>query len=162
SGPAPPNATSASPRGSTPRSTDTARRARTMLAFTTASTPSAVTPARSRAAAAARRSSTSPENGASTGIRPATRLASVTVGRSPPPVEHRPGERRVDRDPPGHEVGVGDRRPLPAPPVAGGARVGARALGADDERPAGVDAGDRAAAGADRVDVERREAHRVP
>ena len=56
-----------------------------------------------------------------------------------------------------HEVGVGDGRLRAAAAVAGGPGRGARALRADAQQPAVVDARDRAAAGADRVDVDRRQ-----
>ncbi len=60
---------------------------------------------------------------------------------------------------PEQQVRVGDRRPLPAAPIAGGAGLGARRGRADAQRAAGVAPGDRAAAGADRVDVERGQRH---
>ena len=89
SGPAPPNASSATARGSTPYSTVTTRTARAIAASTTATTPSAVTPARSSAARAAATSS-----------RP------------------RPGSSARRRDAAQHQVGVGDGRRRAAEPVA--------------------------------------------
>ena len=59
------------------------------------------------------------------------------------------------------EVGVGDRRLGAAAPVAGRTRVGARAARTDAQRAAGVAPADRAAAGADRVDVEHRQGERA-
>ena len=132
SGPAPPNATSARSRASTPRSTVTTRTARSMAASTTATTPSAVTRSRSSARSCRRH------------VEPAEA-----------------GERGFGGDAREHEIGVGHRRLLAAAPVAGGAGDGARALGADDERAAGVESRDRAATGADRVDVERRQPDRI-
>ena len=52
------------------------------------------------------------------------------------------------------EIGVGDRRLGAAAPVAGGAGSRARALGPDVQHAAGIDARDRAAAGADAGDVD--------
>ena len=56
-----------------------------------------------------------------------------------------------------HEVGVGGRRLDAAAPVAGRPGRGTSALGPHLEQPALVDSSDRAAAGADRVDVDRRQ-----
>ena len=53
-----------------------------------------------------------------------------------------------------HHVGVGGRRLGAAAAVAGWARVGARALGADLEQAGRVEPGDAAAAGPDGADVE--------
>ena len=66
----------------------------------------------------------------------------------------------VRPEPAEQELRVGRRRLLAAAAVAGRARVGARRLRADAEDAAGVDVGDRAAAGADRVDVDHRH-HRL-
>ena len=57
-----------------------------------------------------------------------------------------------------HDVRVGHRRALAAAAVAGGAGQRAGALGADAERPGHRHVRDRAAAGADRDDVERGDA----
>ena len=132
SGPAPPNATSASPAGSTPRTTETWRSACSIPAFTTATTPSASTPACAERA---------------------LRRGDVERGAGST-------ERRVGRDAPEREVGVGDRRLLAAAPVARGAGIGAGRRRAHHQRAARVDAGDAAAARADGVDVDRRQPHR--
>ena len=62
---------------------------------------------------------------------------------------HAPAEEVVRVDIAEHDRGVGDGRLLAALAVAGGAGARARALRADPEQPAGIDPGDRAAAGAD-------------
>ena len=129
SGPAPPNATSANPRGSWPRSTDTSRNARSISAFTTAIT--------------------------ATGSIPSERARPPRRGRARPA-----GERAGSR--PSSEVRVGDGRPRPAASVTRGTRIGAGALGPDAERAARVPPDDRAASGADRVQVDGRQAHRQP
>ena len=108
------------------------RSACSIAASTTRPRPSASTPARSSAARPRRRRATRGRaSAASAGMRPSD------------------------------EVGVGDRR-LRA--RRGRSRPGPGSapalLGPDDERAAGVDAGDRAAAGADGVDVERRQPDR--
>ena len=74
----------------------TTRTARSIAASTTATTPSAVTPARSSAARAASTSRRpSPGNAGSAGMRPSTRSASVTVGAVPAaPVARGSGHRR--------------------------------------------------------------------
>ena len=66
----------------------------------------------------------------------------------------------VGSQPAQQELRVGRGRLRAAAAVAGGARVGARGLRADAEDAALVDVGDRAAAGADRVDVDHRH-HRL-
>ena len=58
------------------------------------------------------------------------------------------------------ELRIGRRRLGAATAVAGGAGIGACGFRADAEDAAGVDVGDRAAAGADRVDVDHRH-HRL-
>ncbi len=68
---------------------------------------------------------------------------------------------RVGRQAAEHDVGVGDRRAVPAQAVGGGAGAGARRLGADAQGPARVGPGDAAAAGRDRGDVEHRQVQRV-
>ena len=71
-------------------------------------------------------------------------------------------DRRVDRqqplrvEPPEQQIGVGDRRLRAAAAVADRARAGAGAFRPDLDQPGGVDAGDRAAAGADRVHGHHR------
>ena len=67
---------------------------------------------------------------------------------------HAPVEELRGAQPPEHDVGVGHRRLVAAAPVAGRARLGARALRPDAQRAARVDPGDAAAAGADRLDLE--------
>src|SRR5256885_1321368 len=63
------------------------------------------------------------------------------------------GQRGVGGQQAEHQVRVGDGRLLAPEAVAGRPGPGARGLGADAQRAAGVTPGDRAAAGADRVDV---------
>src|SRR5438067_1034544 len=58
---------------------------------------------------------------------------------------------------PEHQVRVGHRRAGAAFAVARGTRLGAGALRADVENASRVDRRDRAAAGAERVDVDRRQ-----
>jgi len=92
-GPEPPKASSPSPRGSSPRSTVTARIARTMLALAISRTPIAACSTDSPSGlasnssmvwrAAATSSSTVPPASVDGSI-PSTTLASVTVGHSPP------------------------------------------------------------------------------
>ena len=72
------------------------------------------------------------------------------------------GERRLRRQQAEDEVGVGHGRLGAAAPVAGGPRVGARRAGADAKRSSRVAPGDRAAAGADRVDVDHRQLDHAP
>ncbi len=63
------------------------------------------------------------------------------------------------REVPEHDVRVGDRRQLAAPAVGGGPGRGTGRLGADAKRLRQLrDVGDRAAARADRVDVDGRDA----
>ena len=79
-------------------------------------------------------------------------------------------QRRVDRQvaaeemlgihAPEHHLGVGDRRLVAALGIAGGAGHRAGRARADAEGAAGIDIGDRSAAGADRVDVDHRHQHR--
>jgi hypothetical protein len=65
------------------------------------------------------------------------------------------------RQPAEREVRVGHRRARPAPPVACRPRVGARALRSNLQRPALVEPRDGAPAGADGVNVHRRQANRT-
>ena len=75
--------------------------------------------------------------------------------------EHPPSEQAsVGPQAPEQELGVGRGRELAAAAVAGGTGVGARRLRADAEDAALVDVRDRAAARADRVDVDHRH-HRL-
>ena len=71
-----------------------------------------------------------------------------------------PGEGGALRDPARDEVGVGDGRTPTPVAVAGRTGPGPCALGPDDQRATVVEVGDRTPAGADRVDVERREPDR--
>ena len=106
-GPAPPKATSASPAGSTPRSTDTTRSASRHAASTTVHHVA----------------------GRHTGPAPSASAAAATSSRP------MPGNVARRRDAPEHQVGVGDRRlaarparstPAPAPrPPTGGRRPSA-------------------------------------
>ena len=139
-GPAPPNESSAKPRGSMPRWMVIWRMALawfqlaiSMMPCASASTlmppgsrcASAAMPARARAT-----SSAMPPPISAAGMRPSTRLASVMVGSSPPfGIAHRPG-------------------------------LGAGAARADLEMALAADPGDRSAAGADGLDVDHRDAHR--
>ena len=70
-------------------------------------------------------------------------------------------ERGVGGDPAEDQVCVGDGGAPAAPPIAGGTGVGTGRRGADDQGAAGVDPGDRSAARADRVHVERGHPDRV-
>ena len=139
-GPAPPNGSSTSPRGSIPRSIVTRRSAASISASATRTMPSAQSrAARARArppdaattrSAASRRRRTPPARGESSSSRPSSRFASVTVGCSP------------------------------AEPVTGRTRDRAGRGRAHPQRPARIAPGDRAAAGADGLDVERRQRQR--
>ena len=73
------------------------------------------------------------------------------------------GEQPVRVEPAEDDVGVGDRRPGAAAAVADRPRRRAGALRADAQHARGIDRGDRAAAGADGVDVDHRhvDRHRV-
>ena len=62
----------------------------------------------------------------------------------------------VGIEPAEHQIGVGHRRLLAAAAIGHRAGDGTRALRADPQRVAGLDAGDGAAAGADLVDVHHR------
>ena len=139
SGPAPPNATSAKSRGSMPFCTVRERMALAMLLLMTVSTPSAASsfvrpsarPApRSRDARASSSSFMLPPRKSSLSRRPSTTLASVTVGSRA------------------------------AAAVGGRAGHRAGAARSDAEGAAVIDIGDRAAAGADRVDVDHRHQQR--
>src|SRR2546428_7025866 len=69
-------------------------------------------------------------------------------------------EPGVGADPAEHQIGVGDGRLVAAAAVAGRARHRLGAVRPDAQGAAVVDPGDRAAAGADRVDVDDRDADR--
>ena len=80
---------------------------------------------------------------------------------APPPVElhaRRRGNLRVEAAE--HHVGVGHGRARAAAAIGGRAGPRAGALRPDAERAAGIDIGDRAAARADRVDVDHRHQQR--
>ena len=143
SGPAPPKANSAKSRGSWPRARLTMRIAPAILSL---ATRTIAAPPRSRRGRAARR----PARAA----RPRSSSIDTRVLDGEQPVRVEPAE---------DDVGVGDRRPGAAAAVADRPRRRARALRADAQHPRGVDRGDRAAAGADRVDVDHRhvDRHRV-
>ncbi len=82
--------------------------------------------------------------------------------RAPGGERHAPAEEIGRVDAAEHEVGIGDGGSFTAEPVARGTRVGARALGTDAQHPALVDPRDRAAAGADRADVDHGDLDRQP
>ena len=75
---------------------------------------------------------------------------------------HRAAEEVVAVEPAEHHVGIGHGRLDAAVSVGGGAGDRARALGTDPEPSAPIDAGDGAAAGPDRVDIDHRHEDRVP
>ena len=137
--PAPPNATSAKSRGSSPRCTLISRSARTISVSATRTTPSAAAahptragvPPVSAARDRSRRSEATAEPPA-VGQQPSRRFASVTVGSSPPTpvarrpwlgagrVRSRPGARRLRRPtrwtrPRPHRVHVHHREPSGTP-----------------------------------------------
>ena len=137
-GPAPPNGSRAKRRGSTPRSTVTTRSARTISWLAIADDPlGGLELARGRARRPA----------------PADRRARRRRRRGR---RRRPGVESGGEDAE-QEVGVGDRRLGPAAPVAGGPGVGAGRARPDAQRAAAVAPPDRAAAGADGVDVDHRQ-----
>ena len=137
--PAPPKATSANSRGSRPRSTEMTRSARPISALATRTTPSAVS--------SASRPSSEPR-------RLQRRLGRVARQRQ------LAAQLRAVAEVAEQDVGVGDRRLLAALAVGGRAGVGARRARADAQRAARVGPGDRAAAGADGVDVDHRQLDR--
>ncbi len=140
SGPAPPKANRAKSRGSWPRAIDTMRIAPAIFILPSRSTaPAASLPSRPVArpilsAKMARTASTPTGSATASSLpgcsRPSTRLASVMVGSTP------------------------------AAAVADRSGPGAGALRADLDQARRVDAGDRAAAGADRVHVDHRHVDR--
>ena len=95
---------------------------------------------------------TSSTSSGAAATRASARSAAARSSSSPP--ASRSG-RRLEQ-----QVRVRHRRQLAAAPVARRPRLGARTLRADAERAAGVAPDDRAAAGADRVHVERRQPDR--
>ena len=137
--PAPPNATSANSRGSSPRSTEITRSARPISALATRTTPSAVS-------SASRSSSLPSVSSACLRALGRQRQLAAELGAVAEVAEQ--------------QVGVGHRRLLAALAVGGRARVGARRARADAQRAARIGPRDRAAAGADRVDVDHRQLDR--
>ena len=75
---------------------------------------------------------------------------------------HAAAEQAARREAPEHEIRVGDSGLLATTAVTGRTRLRARALRADLHQPVAVEPGDRAAACADRIDVERGDARRIP
>ena len=140
-GPAPPKAISANSAGSCPRSTETMRSACAMLACTTAT----------MRAAAARGSRPSGR----ADLRHDRGLCRFAVDRQ------RAAEQGGAVEPAQHHVGVGHRGQGSAAPVGGGTRVRPGAARADFQRPAGIDPGDGAAAGADFRQIDHRHPDRV-
>ena len=91
---------------------------------------------------------------------PSSSPSAATASRAAPvSSDIRPPAKVLGVDAAEHEVGVGHGRAGAAAAVAGRARIGAGALG-PDAQPAGLGVGDRAAAGADRVDVRDRHQQR--
>ena len=134
---APPPATSTASRGSIPRPSVMSSIARTMCSVASRSTAIA----------------------ASSTVR-FSRAADVALQRLPRGVHverDRATEEVAGIDVPEHDRRVGDRRAHAAARVTGRARIGARAARPDAKQAALVDPGDAAAAGADALDVDRRE-----
>ncbi len=75
---------------------------------------------------------------------------------------HRPAEEEAGIEVAEDEIGIGDGRPLAAAAVAGRPGIGARGVGPDLEQTEGVDAGDRAAAGADLDHLDHGQVDRQP
>ena len=95
-------------------------------------------------------------------VDPELRGDTVDRGFGGRPVETAPAAEKARRiEIAEHQIGVGDRRGCAAGAIAGGAGDGAGALRADMQDAAGVDPGDRAAAGADAGDVEAVQRDRV-
>ena len=95
-------------------------------------------------------------------VDPELRSDTVDRGFGGRPVETAPAAEKARRiEIAEHEIGVGDRRGRAAGAIAGGAGDGAGALWADMQDAAGIDPGDRAAAGADAGDVEAVQRDRV-
>ena len=139
--PAPPKHSSASSRGSTPRSTVITRSARTISALATRRMPSAHSSG-SRLEAVRERL----DRG----------FGGIAVERDVA-AQRRPGGQQAEQ-----QVGVGDRRLGAAVAVAGGPGPGARGARAGAQGAARVAPADRAAARADGVDVEHRQRDRAP
>ncbi|MEK7879464.1 MAG: hypothetical protein AAB285_06355 [candidate division NC10 bacterium] len=69
---------------------------------------------------------------------------------------HPTSQQPLRGEPSQEQVRVGDGGRGPPPPVAGRARIRARALGPDHQGATGIDPGNAAAPGSDGMDVERR------
>ena len=135
SGPAPPKATSAKSRGSWPRCTETRRRAPAMFSLTMATMPSA----------------------ASSTDRPMASPIGLHRGAGGLDVERHLAAEQARRQVAEHDVRVGHGRVGAALAVGRRAGLGAGRLRADAQRAGELrDVGDRAAAGADGVHVDRR------
>ena len=137
-GPAPPNATSAYPRGSTPRSTVTTRSAPSISWSAIAHDPGGGLRSESMSRLA-------PKAGHAR-ARPASR-SSLT-----PPGEVGAGGEIAEQ-----QVRVGHGRLFSARSITGRPGSRSRRRGADPQRAAGVGPGDAPAAGADGVHVDHRE-----
>ena len=74
---------------------------------------------------------------------------------------HPAAEKMIGIQNPGHDISVGDRDVFSAAVVTNRTGVGAGAVRADLQSADGVDARDGAAAGADGVNVEHRQADRA-
>ena len=139
-GPAPPSATSVKRRGSRPRRIDTSRMPSTICAFTTRWMPSAASSTDRPSGCAMRRS---------------------IAARA---------QRRIERDgaageirriePAEHHRCIGHRRFLAAAPVARGPWLGTRGMRADAQTARAIEPCDGTAAGADRIHIDHRHAHR--
>ena len=138
SGPAPPNASSAKRRGSSPRLWNASRRSTAMLVLTILRMPAA----------------------AVTRSRPSGRATPSMIARSARPRSSamRPPSTLFGSERAEHQIGVGHGRRRAAAAVAGRARHGAGALRADLHQSVAADPGDGAAAGAERVHRQHRRA----
>ena len=77
--------------------------------------------------------------------------------RSPRIERHASADQPFRREPAEHEIGIRHRRLGAAFSVTGGARIGARAQRTDLKQVVAVEPGDRATAGAHRMDVDHRQ-----
>src|SRR5579871_491475 len=75
---------------------------------------------------------------------------------------HLAAEKIVRRKTAEHQIAVGDRRLAAATAITGGPRYGARTLRAHFELTEAIHTRERAAAGADRVDVDHRKRNIAP
>ena len=73
---------------------------------------------------------------------------------------HAAAEEGIGTQAPQQQIGIGDRGPGTAAPVAGRPRIGAGRLGPHLQQAAGIHVGDGAAAGADGMHVHHRHRHR--